>query len=149
MNPCPCGNLLNENKECRCNELEIQRYKNRLSEPFLERIDLSVVMQNVNAQDKTSVSSQEMHKKVIEVDKRVKQRGQKSFTAKLSDSDIEKFCVLNDEAKAVLDMAIYRFSLSFRSIKKVQKVCRTIADLDSSDMIEKRHVLEALSYRRR
>ncbi|MCK4875632.1 MAG: ATP-binding protein, partial [Sulfurimonas sp.] len=140
---------LNENKECRCNELEIQRYKNRLSDPFLERIDLSVVMQNVNAQDKTSVSSQEMHKKVIEVHKRVKQRGQKSFTAKLSDSDIEKFCVLNNEAKEVLDTAIYRFSLSFRSIKKVQKVSRTIADLDSSDMIEKRHVLEALSYRRR
>jgi len=130
MNPCPCGNLLNEYKECRCNELEIQRYKNRLSDPFLDSIDLSVVMQNVNAQDKTSVSSRDMHKKVIEVHKRVKQRGQKNFTAKLSDSDIEKFCVLNDEAKEVLDTAIYRFSLSFRSIKKVQKVSRTIADLD-------------------
>ena len=40
MNPCPCGNLLSSVKECRCNELEIQRYKNRLSEPFLDRIDL-------------------------------------------------------------------------------------------------------------
>lgn len=149
MNPCPCGNLLNDSKECRCSELEIQRYKNRLSDPFLDRIDLSVVMQHVNANDSASISSKEMHEKVIEVHKRVKKRGQNSFTAKLNDSDIEKFCVLNDESKEVLDMAVHRFALSFRSIKKIQKVSRTIADLDRSEAIEKRHVLEALSYRRR
>jgi magnesium chelatase family protein len=149
MNPCPCGNLLNEFKECRCSELEIQRYKNRLSDPFLDRIDLSVVMQHVNPNDTASISSKEMHEKVIEVHKAVMKRGQKSFTAKLNDADIEKFCVLNDEAKEVLDMAVHRFALSFRSIKKIQKVSRTIADLDRSETIEKRHVLEALSYRRR
>lgn len=149
MNPCPCGNLLNQHVECRCSELEIQRYKNRLSDPFLDRIDLSVVMQNVSSNDEAKISSAEMHRQVIEVHKRVKMRGQNSFTAKLNDADIEKFCVLNDESKAVLDMAVHRFALSFRSIKKIQKVSRTIADLDNSDTIEKRHVLEALSYRRR
>ncbi|MBW6489119.1 YifB family Mg chelatase-like AAA ATPase [Sulfurimonas sp.] len=149
MNPCPCGNLLSSQKECRCNELDIQRYKNRLSDPFLERIDICVVMQHVNPQDKASVSSSEMHKQVIEVHKRVKLRGQNSFTAKLSDAEIEKFCVLDSEAKNVLDIAIERFALSFRAIKKIQKVARTIADLDSSDTILKSHLLEALSYRRR
>jgi magnesium chelatase family protein len=149
MNPCPCGNLLNQHVECRCSELEIQRYKNRLSDPFLDRIDLSVVMQNVSSNDEAKISSAEMHRQVREVHKRVKIRGQNSFTAKLNDADIEKFCVLNDESKAVLDMATHRFALSFRSIKKIQKVSRTIADLDNSDTIEKRHVLEALSYRRR
>lgn len=149
MNPCPCGNLLSAQKECRCNELDIQRYKNRLSDPFLERIDICVVMQHVNSKDKASISSSEMHSKVIEVHKRVKQRGQNSFTAKLSDAEIEKFCVLDNEAKNVLDIAIERFALSFRAIKKIQKVARTIADLDSSDTILKSHLLEALSYRRR
>jgi len=48
MNPCPCGNLLDENRECRCSDLEIQRYKNRLSDPFLDRIDLNVVMQSAS-----------------------------------------------------------------------------------------------------
>jgi len=134
---------------CRCTELEINRYKNRLSDPFLERIDLIVNMQNVNANDRASMSSADMHREVIEVHKRVKLRGQDNFTAKLSDSDIEKFCVLNKEAKEVLDMAVHRFTLSFRAIKKIQKVARTIADLDRSDTIEKKHVLEALSYRRR
>lgn len=149
MNPCPCGNLLNSQKECRCNELEILRYKNRLSDPFLDRIDICVVMQNVKSNDKASVSSFEMHKQVIEVHKRVKERGQKSFSAKLTDAEIEKFCILDSQAKDVLDMAVERFALSFRAIKKIQKVARTIADLDSSDLIKKSHLLEALSYRRR
>jgi len=149
MNPCPCGNLLDEKKECRCNELEILRYKNRLSDPFLDRIDLNVVMQNVTLDDKSSMSSKQMHQKVIDVHHIIKTRGQSSFTAKLNDKEIEKFCIMNDEAKDVLDMAVFRFSLSFRSIKKIQKVSRTIADLDSSTLIEKVHVLEALSYRRR
>lgn len=149
MNPCPCGNLLNSMKDCRCSELEIQRYKNRLSEPFLDRIDICVVMQNINMQDSASLSSKEMHEKVIEVHKKVRLRGQNCFTAKLGDSDIDKFCIMSDESKEVLQMAVHRFALSFRSIKKVQKVSRTIADLDNSDTIEKRHILEALSYRRR
>ncbi|HUH42061.1 MAG TPA: YifB family Mg chelatase-like AAA ATPase [Sulfurimonas sp.] len=149
MNPCPCGNLLHKDKECRCSELEIQRYKNRLSEPFLDRIDLCVVMQDVSLDDRGTISSKEMHKKVIDVHKIVKQRGQRGFNAKLSDAEVDKFCVLDEEATAVLQRAIMQFSLSFRAIKKVQKVSRTIADLESSVMIQKSHVLEALSYRRR
>ena len=77
MNPCPCGNLLNENRECRCNELEIKKYKNRLSDPFLDRIDINVVMQNVSATDKPSLSSKEMHKKVLQTHIINKERGQK------------------------------------------------------------------------
>jgi len=149
MNPCPCGNLLNESKECRCNEMEVQRYKNRLSDPFLDRIDLHVVMSQVKPNDKTSISSREMHQCVIDVHHIIKKRGQKSFTAKLSDEEIDKFCILDDEAKATLDMAVNRFTLTFRSIKKVQKVARTIADIEASEIINKGHILEALSYRRR
>ncbi len=149
MNPCPCGNLLDESKECRCNELEIQRYKNRLSDPFLDRIDLNVVMQNVTISDRPSLSSKEMHKEIVSVHILTKERGQVGFNANLNDKEIEKFCLLDSEAKEVLDMATTRFTLSFRSIKKVQKVARTIADLDVSKMILKKHLLEALSYRRR
>lgn len=149
MNPCPCGNLLDEYKECRCNELEIQRYKNRLSDPFLDRIDLNVVMSKVNFDDKPSINSREMHQKVIDVHHIIKKRGQNNFTAKLSDADIEKFCQLDKQAQETLDKAISRFVLSFRSIKKVQKVARTIADIENSEIISKEHILEALSYRRR
>ena len=149
MNPCPCGNLLDTSKECRCSDVEVQRYKNRLSDPFLDRIDLSVVMQNVSSSDSASLSSKEMHKKVVEAHIFSKQRKQKSFNAKMSDNEIQEYCIMDEEAKSTLDMAISRFVLSFRSIKKVQKVARTIADLDASHTIKKPHLLEALSYRRR
>ena len=149
MNPCPCGNLLNQTKECRCSELEIQRYKNRLSDPFMDRIDLNVVMQGVTSEDKVSYTSKELHKLVVQAHIYAKKRGQDTFNAKLNDRDIEKYCVLDEEAKDTLDIAINRFELSFRSIKKVQKVGRTIADLDSSEKISRKHILEALSYRRR
>ena len=149
MNPCPCGNLLDEAKECRCNELDIQKYKNRLSEPFLDRIDLHVTMQNVRADDKASISSKEMHKLVLEANIFAQSRGQKSFNAKMSDAEVEQYCKLSSEAETILEKAIQNFALSFRSIKKVQKVARTIADLERSEFIEKAHLLEALSYRRR
>jgi magnesium chelatase family protein len=149
MNPCPCGNLLDANKECRCSDIEVQKYKNRLSDPFLDRIDLSVVMQKVTMEDRASLSSMEMHKLVVESHILAKRRGQESFNANLSDKEMERFCVLDEDAKVVLDMAIDRFSLSFRSIKKVQKVARSIADLDKRERIEKKHLLEALSFRRR
>ncbi|QOP44622.1 YifB family Mg chelatase-like AAA ATPase [Sulfurimonas sediminis] len=149
MNPCPCGNLLDSHKECRCSDLEIQKYKNRLSEPFLDRIDLNVVMQHVNANDRPSFSSKEMHKTVIEAHIFCQKRGQKEFNAHLSDKDLERFCKMDNASNTILQTAIERFALSFRSIKKIQKVARTIADLSQSVLIEKEHMLEALSYRRR
>ncbi|HIP14744.1 MAG TPA: ATP-binding protein [Sulfurimonas autotrophica] len=149
MNPCSCGNLLDTHKECRCSDLEIQKYKNRLSDPFLDRIDLHVVMQNVNAEDKASFTSKEMHKMVVEAHIFCKKRGQSSFNAHLSDKELEMHCKMSSAAQKVLQTAIERFALSFRSIKKVQKVARTIADLEKSIVIEKEHILEALSYRRR
>ena len=149
MNPCPCGNLLDENKECRCSELEISRYKNRLSDPFLDRIELYVVMQNVKATDKATLSSKQMHNMVIDAHKFAKKRGQIKYNSNLDDKEIDLFCILDNEAKNVLDMAIQRFSLSFRAIKNIQKVARSIADLDSSKIITKQHILEAISYRKR
>jgi len=149
MNPCPCGNLLDENKECRCNEVEIKRYKNTLSDPFLDRIDISVVMQNVSSQDKPTLSSKQMHKRVLEAHIFAQSRGQGCFNAKIDDSDIDRFCAMQEDAKAVLDVAIKRFALSFRSIKKVQKVARSIADLNENELIQKADILESLSYRRR
>ncbi len=149
MNPCPCGNLLDSHKECRCSDLEIQKYKNRLSEPFLDRIDLNIVMQNVSAEDHAGFSSKEMHKMVVEAHIFCKKRGQKVFNAHLSDKELDLFCKMENESNEILQMAIKRFALSFRSIKKIQKVARTIADLDRSDLIQKEHMLEAISYRRR
>jgi len=149
MNPCPCGNALSKKKACRCSEQEIKRYKNRLSDPFLDRIDLFVVMQKVSANDKQDVSSQELKALVNQAFKAQKERGQSALNGKLNEQEIEKYCVLEEEAEKILFLAIERFSLSHRSIGSIKKVARTIADLELSNHIQKHHLLEALSYRRR
>jgi magnesium chelatase family protein len=107
------------------------------------------MMQSVSKNDTSSYSSKELHKMVVGAHIFSKKRGQVRFNAGLSDSDIEKYCILDDESQTTLDMAIERFSLSYRSIVKVKKVARSIADLDSSEIIHKKHLLESLSYRRR
>jgi len=149
MNPCPCGNLLLKENKCRCNELEIKRYKARLSEPFLDRIDLYVTMNETDINDKPTISSKQMHEKVIESFKLQKLRGQEELNGKLSDEEIKKYCILEKNSQEILEKASINFNLSFRSINKILKVARTIADLDSCENIKDKHLLEALSYRRR
>jgi len=149
QNPCPCGNLLSKSKSCRCSEQEIKRYKNKLSDPFLDRIDLFVVMQEVQKTDKADVSSKAMHEAVIAAFERQKRRGQPRLNGKLTEEEIECYCQLSADALNVLEDAIERFALSHRSIASIKKVARTIADIAGHEMIEKRDMLEALSYRRR
>ncbi len=149
MNPCPCGNLLSKTKACRCSEVEIKRYQNRLSDPFLDRIDLFVVMQEVSSLDKGDITSEEMHSQVIKAFKYQKERGQKRLNGKLTEEEVEKYCLLEGESMKVLESAIQRFGLSHRSIASIKKIARTIADLNDNREITKRDILEALSYRRR
>ena len=149
LNPCPCGNMLSSRKECRCNDVEIARYKNKLSDPFLDRMDLHVVMNEVNLNDTTDVTSKQLHTKVLDAFVMQKERGQTELNGKLTDEDINKYCILKDESTLILNKAIENFALSFRGINKILKVSRTIADLDMSEFIEKSHLLEALSYRKR
>jgi len=149
MNPCPCGNLYHLQKSCRCSDLEIKRYKNRLSEPFLDRIDLCVQMQPSSSDDKASLTSAQMHAKVFEAIKRQSDRQQEKPNGKLDDEEIKRFCLLTPELQEILRQASEHFGLSFRSVNKVLKVSRTIADLSNAEAIEKEHLLEALSYRNR
>lgn len=147
MNPCPCGNLLSQKKECRCSELEINRYKNRLSSPLLDRIDLYVQMDEINPKDRSTISSYEMFEKVKKAFLAQLKRKQSELNGKLNDQEIVKYCKLNQESQNILDQATTRFDLSQRGINKSLKVARTIADLDASKDIDKKHLLEALSYR--
>jgi len=149
QNPCPCGNLLSKTKACRCSDVEIKRYRNRLSDPFLDRIDLFVVMQEVSSDDRGDICSQAMHHAVIAAFKRQKERGQLRLNGKLEEDEIERYCLLDNDAATILEGAIAKFGLSHRSIASIKKVARTIADLNGDDTIEKRDILEALSYRRR
>jgi len=141
MNPCPCGNLLS-NKECRCSEIEIKRYKNRISEPLLDRIDLYLQMTEDN--DDSVISSKEMFRQVLNAFERQIKRGY--LNSKLPEN--WEFDIDNG-AKEILEKAVNNFNLSKRSEFKILKIAQTISDLENYDKINKKAILEALSYRRR
>ncbi len=148
QNPCPCGNLLSTSKECRCNELEIKRYKNRVSEPLMDRVDIYVQMSE-EYEDKSDKNSNEMLDEVLRAFTFQKKRGQIELNAKLSEKALNEVSNLDEEAKVILEKASAQFGLSHRSVHKIESIARTVADIDESEKIKKEHILEALSFRRR
>ena len=148
QNPCPCGNLFSKVRECRCSDLDISRYKARISDPILDRIDLYILVDEDFSKEKTA-TSQEMFKDVLKAFIFQKKRGQRELNANLNESDMQKYCILDEFAKEILDRAISNFGLNQRSVGKILKISRSIADIDESKMIKKRHLLEALNYRKR
>lgn len=147
QNPCPCGNLMSSVHECRCSDTALSRYKNKLSEPFWDRIDLYVPMQEGSQEHR--VDSKTLFEQVLQAFCAQKNRAQARLNGHLHDSEVEQFCVLDEEASNILAQATQRFGLSHRANIKIKKVARTIADLEGCEVIAKPHVFEALSYRHR
>lgn len=152
MNPCPCGNLLSTSKECRCNQREINAYKSKISEPFWDRLDLFVTMQeNTHLSHQTSmhrINSKALHNQVLNAFRFQKERKQSCFNARLQDAEFEHFCALCKTDQEILEKAIQKFGISKRESSKILRVARSIADLEESKEIKKSHLLEALSFRR-
>ncbi len=152
MNPCPCGYL--GDKRCHCTDSEITRYKNRISGPLLDRIDIytetpDVTYNDLNSKAKTE-SSAEIKSRVsaaraIQLE-RYKNEGI-FFNSALSASQTEKYCSLNKDAAELIKMAFDNLGLSARAYHKILKVSLTIADLAGSKKIKAEHVAEALQYR--
>ncbi|MCE3047736.1 YifB family Mg chelatase-like AAA ATPase [Helicobacter kayseriensis] len=147
QNPCPCGNLLSTSRECRCQDKEIANYKNRLSEPFWDRMDLFVQMSDHLA-SQSRISSQEMREKVFLAFAKQKERGQKIPNGKLDEKGIEQFCPLDQECSDFLLRAMEKLGMSYRGTHRLRRVARTIADLEGSERICKTHLIEAIGYRK-
>lgn len=148
LNPCPCGNLFKQEQTCTCYEKDIKRYKSHISSPIYDRIDLYVAMDEVKPDAKSTVSSEELSNEILKAfifQKEV--RKQDEYNGKLSDLDIKKYCVLEDEANEVLNKAINNYNLSARAKNKVLKVARSLADFDEKIMINAKHIKIALSFR--
>ncbi len=139
MNPCPCGNLLSLYKECRCTDLEIKRYKNRISEPLYDRIEIYHKM--IEDDNKDRVSSKEMFEKVLIAFEMQKAK----FNANLDEN--YKFNMEN-EAYDILKKAIKNFALSKRAEFNILKLSKTIANVNKRNKIKKEDIIKALKYRR-
>ena len=156
MNPCPCGYYGDEKHICKCSEIARKRYIAKLSGPILDRIDISIEVRAVDYNKMISKadgeSSSAMRNTVIAArkkqEKRFKENGIKIFSnSSMGIKDIEKFCIMDDKARNILNIAMEKFSMSARSYNKVLKVSRTIADLEDKDIIGVDHITEALQYR--
>ncbi len=153
MNPCPCGYYPDRNK-CNCTPSEIKRYLGKISGPILDRLDLCVEMTRISPEDISSpaspVSSSEMRKKVMlarDIQKDRYRNTSYRFNAEISGADIDKYCILDSEEKKYIEKLYDALSLSLRSYHRILRVSRTIADLDGSEKITKKHILEAAGFR--
>ena len=154
MNPCPCGNLGNPLKPCTCSPMQINRYKSRISGPLLDRIDLTVNLNPVKYADWNQPSEGETSAQIRERVLRAREIQRARFAgssttanAFMTSREIKTFCPLPDGADRLLETAMRKFGLSARSLDKILKTARTIADLEGKAQIENVHLMEVMQYR--
>jgi magnesium chelatase family protein len=148
MNPSPTGSL----SDGRCTAEQILRYLNRISGPFLDRIDLQVDVPKLPANEFSEQvkdrghSSKQVRQRVIQARKiQLKRCGK--INAQLGSKEVEGHCGLNHEDQQFLQLAVEKLGLSLRTYHRVLKVARTIADLAAEKDIQRQHLAEALNYR--
>ena len=154
MNPCPCGNYGSAELTCTCTPAQIKKYRAKISGPLLDRIDLQVEVDSVKYDDLISEGAEETSAAVkarVEAARAVQRERFKDDgvrnNANMGERQIKKYCRLDAECERTLREAFERLHLSARARTRIIKVARTIADLDYSSEIRKKHILEAASYR--
>jgi len=155
MNPCPCGYYGDSQRECRCAPAQIQRYRNKISGPLLDRIDLHVEVPSIHFDELSSLEpgepSSAVRERVIVArqiqHERFKENQRVHCNATMNSRDLQTFCELDAEAHTFLKMAITELNFSARAYDRILKVARTIADLAGTEQIQSDHVSEAIQYR--
>lgn len=155
LNPCPCGYLGHSQKACICSPMQIQKYKDKLSGPLLDRIDIKVTVTAVSYEDaqatKTvdAISSEKLKAGVDQALRMqqarfgLKNRSNNSMSAQ----EVENYCKLTPKAEELLKQAFTKLSMSMRGYHKTLKVARTIADIEASELIDVKHIQEAIIYK--
>lgn len=154
MNPCPCGFYGSKENECTCGEKDRKRYIQKISGPFLDRIDMKVEAMQVKYEKISSNMKIETSKDVkVRVDcaKRIQINRYKLenifSNSELTPDLIKKYCKVDNTSTELLKRAFNKFKLTIRGYNKILKVARTIADLDNKEEIEFQHIAEAIQYR--
>lgn len=149
-NPCPCGFHGSSIRDCRCDAAALERYRQRMSSPLLDRIDLHVAVPAQRwgqwASAPVGESSEAVRERVVEARRQQRQR-QGTVNARLPDRGLDGVLAFSSPAEALLGRAVDRLGLSARSTRRLQRVARTIADLDGASAVGTEAMGEALSYR--
>ncbi len=152
LNPCPCGYFGDKDRRCICSAGQIYKYQKRLSGPLLDRIDLHVEVPRVPYEKIMNHAQAESSEQIkLRVDgaraRQYERLGSGKTNSEMSVVEIRKYCKLDQGSQELLKEAVKKFALSGRSIHRVLKVARTIADLDGCADIVSIHLAEALQYR--
>ncbi|WP_432204883.1 YifB family Mg chelatase-like AAA ATPase [Cetobacterium somerae] len=152
-NPCFCGNGFDE-ELCTCTPYDLRRYSKKLSGPIIDRIDLYVEIYRLNdseiLDEERGDSSEVIKSRVLNARQIQSNRFKNERLNKdMENKEVEKYCNLDSECESIIRNAIRSLNLSMRTYHKILKVARTIADLDSSENIEKQHLLEAINFRKK
>lgn len=155
-NPCKCGYYGDPNHECNCTMSQVLNYRNKLSGPMIDRIDLQLELPSLSSDvffsDKNIGMSTADMKAQVEVavtiqKKRFKDMEIEKFNAHMNSDDIKLFCELEAETESFAKDIFDSLKLSGRSYQKLLRVARTIADLEEKPRIERAHLAEAARYR--
>ena len=153
-NPCPCGWYRSGKRDCRCDDGAIARYRQRLSGPLLDRIDLHVELQPVPWREldvpqaitaKTGLS-RVLREQVLDARRCQEQRGD-GANATICDEDLDEQVGATPEARALLGRAVEKLALSARAARRALRVARTCADLANERQVNVAAMAEAISYR--
>jgi magnesium chelatase family protein len=154
MNPCPCGYYSDPRRACTCNAAKLQSYMNKISGPLLDRIDIHIAVPSVRYHDLMSPGDAESSHAIklrAEAARKIQRERLKPegifYNAAMNTRQIKKYCPLEDDAQALLKMAMTELGLSARGYDKILRVSRTIADLCGSELIKTEHLSEAVQYR--
>jgi len=161
MNPCPCGYAGDRRGRCHCTAEQIIRYRNRISGPLIDRIDIHIEIAPLPLEDlmaeaqervvppgvaRTAEDSEAVARRVAAA-RNVQLQRQGKLNARLSPDEVTRFCGLAKEPRALLAAAIARLGLSARAYHRVLKVARTCADLSHAPEIRTVDVAEAVKLR--
>jgi magnesium chelatase family protein len=154
MNPCPCGFLYDARHPCTCSPAQISRFHSKLSGPLLDRIDIHIdvpaVPHNELIDPPDAEPSALIRKRTTAAREIQSKRFKRAFisnNAQMNSRHIQKYCKITASSAQLLSTAIDKLGLSARAYKRILKIARTIADLDSSPQILDPHILEAIQYR--
>lgn len=154
LNPCPCGYYTDPHHACTCSVSQIQKYRQKISGPLLDRIDIHIEVPRLSYQelagDRSEESSLAIRERVAAARGRQTQRLNAvgaDVNARMQNRHIKRFCQVSMDSAALLESAVERLGLSARAYNRILKIARTIADLAGAELISTDHIAEAIQYR--
>jgi magnesium chelatase family protein len=155
MNPCPCGYWGDMHRECRCSRTKRMEYRNRVSGPLLDRIDIQIEVTPVSYEELAELPTGEPSSAIRERVVRAREIQARRFAddpevfcnAEMRSRDIARYCRLDRTSQEMLRARLSQLDLSARAYDRVLKVARTIADLDGRDTVSESDVNRAAGWR--